>query len=218
MKTILAIDTSTTTARIAVVRNQSVLFQEEYRSERSHNAQIFQTLKRALEAALAIDLIAVGTGPGSYTGIRIGIAAAHGISLQYQAPLIGLPSLVSLCELQNDTPPPDMNVIGDARRGMVWYAEIREGVLLENPQPEAPDLLVSRLKASPSPLPLFTPDLESPLPDFPAVTSCPSAVATARKAAELSPSALSQLLETPPTPIYLAAPFVTQPKKLGKSV
>ena len=74
----LAIETSTTRGSIALTRDGEVLLEQSFASERSHNSQIFAPLGEALELAIP-ELIAVGTGPGSYTGARIGIAAGIGI-------------------------------------------------------------------------------------------------------------------------------------------
>ena len=87
----LAIETSTTQGSVALMRDGECLLERAFASERSHNSQIFAPLQEALELATP-DLIAVGTGPGSYTGARIGIAAGIGISLTHSASLIGIPS------------------------------------------------------------------------------------------------------------------------------
>ena len=89
----LAIDTSTKTGRIAVAAGETVAFASEFTSERSHNSQIFAPLETALGACGdKPELIVVGTGPGSYTGVRIGIAAGLGIAMAHDIPIIGIPS------------------------------------------------------------------------------------------------------------------------------
>ena len=86
--TILAIETSTNVGSIAVLRDGDCVFSKTFTSERSHNSQIFAPLGEALEITTP-GLIAVGTGPGSYTGARIGIAVGIGIFLSINAKLIG---------------------------------------------------------------------------------------------------------------------------------
>ena len=82
-RTLLALDLSTAHGSIAVVRGGSdVLFQSSFQSERSHNAQVFAPLRDALAAAGdGLTGIVIGNGPGSYTGVRIAIAAAQGVAL-----------------------------------------------------------------------------------------------------------------------------------------
>ena len=90
----LAIDTSTRIGRIAVAASETVVFAAEFSSERSHNSQIFSPLGTALEACGGRPgLVAVGTGPGSYTGVRIGIAAGLGIAMAHDLPIVGIPSV-----------------------------------------------------------------------------------------------------------------------------
>ena len=76
---VLAIETSTPLGSIAVVEQSgNVLFSESFESNRSHNSMLFAPLQRALGTFSEIDAVIVGTGPGSYTGVRIGISAALG--------------------------------------------------------------------------------------------------------------------------------------------
>src|SRR5690606_7672218 len=78
-----------------------------------------------------LQLIAVGLGPGSFTGLRVGIALASGIALGLGIPLVGVPSLVALAHgLQldhalpatNDTDPEWLGALTDARRGEYFFA------------------------------------------------------------------------------------------------
>ena len=94
MNAILAIDTSTKEGRVSVLSENNIIFNEVFTSERSHNSQIFAHLEEALMSCNhAPSLIVVGTGPGSYTGIRIGIAAGLGLSMALEVPIIGIPSI-----------------------------------------------------------------------------------------------------------------------------
>ena len=92
--TLLALDLSTAHGSIAVVRGDDVLFRSTFQSERSHNAQVFAPLREALAAAGdQLTGIVIGNGPGSYTGVRIAIAAAQGIALSRNVWSVGCPSL-----------------------------------------------------------------------------------------------------------------------------
>lgn len=117
---VLSIELSTCEGSLAVVGRNGILLSWQFRSQRSHNAQLFGPLQEALEAAGGgLDGIVVGTGPGSYTGVRIGIAAAQGVALSKGVPVIGLSSLAAVADL------PRFGVIGDARRGRVYLAEMQ---------------------------------------------------------------------------------------------
>ncbi|HYF37794.1 MAG TPA: tRNA (adenosine(37)-N6)-threonylcarbamoyltransferase complex dimerization subunit type 1 TsaB, partial [Prosthecobacter sp.] len=124
-RTALALDLSTSRGELALVRGDEVLFQEAFQSERSHNAQVFAPLRRALEVAgEQVDLIVIGSGPGSYTGVRIAIAAAQGIALSRGVPVIGWPSIAA-----PDGGRQNFQVIGDARRGSFYVAKVTNGQL-----------------------------------------------------------------------------------------
>ena len=82
MSCILAIELSTRRGNIAVTRGGQLVFEQDFTSHRSHNSMLYAPLAAALETA-GTDLtkIIIGTGPGSYTGVRISIAAAHGVAV-----------------------------------------------------------------------------------------------------------------------------------------
>ncbi|MCB0828187.1 MAG: tRNA (adenosine(37)-N6)-threonylcarbamoyltransferase complex dimerization subunit type 1 TsaB [Solirubrobacterales bacterium] len=97
-----------------------------------------ETLLAAVERAVAalggwgsVDRIAVGTGPGSYTGLRIGIASAAGLALATGKPLVGVSTLEALARVIQDSdtgtgPRPALPVL-DARRGEVFAALVDPG-------------------------------------------------------------------------------------------
>src|SRR5437868_3831124 len=118
MRSVLAIETSTARGGVALVRDGEVMFERHFVSERSHNSQLFSPLGDALRlGGRDLRAIVVGIGPGSYTGARIGIAAAQGIALSRKVPVIGLRSV--LAPVANE-PPREFVVCGDARRGMYF--------------------------------------------------------------------------------------------------
>ena len=75
---------------------------ENYSENYSHSEQLHgfiqKVLKKADMQASFIDAVAVSKGPGSYTGLRIGVAAAKGICFALDLPLIGINSLEFLRE------------------------------------------------------------------------------------------------------------------------
>ncbi len=204
----LAIDTSTPVGRIAVAAGETVVFAAEFSSERSHNSQIFAPLGEALQACGgAPRRVAVGTGPGSSTGVRIGIAAAIGVAMAHGAPLAGFASLRFPAAAR---PGGAFTLVGDARRGALFVARVSGGALLEGPALH--DLAaLPELDGA-----LFTYDTTPPLPA--AHSTHPSAAKLAVHASCLGDDRFAELAATPPEPVYLRPPNITTPRKPGKAV
>lgn len=118
----LAIDTATDVASVAVsTGDQSVA--RSMRGARQHAAQILPLVQDVLALANVslkdIKRIIVGDGPGSFTGLRIGWAAAKGLAHERQLPLIAIPSLLGAAHAAG------VNVVAacyDALRGQVFGA------------------------------------------------------------------------------------------------
>ena len=92
---------------------------------KGHAEQLMEVVDRAFSAAGVgmhdIDAIAVSTGPGSFTGVRIGVAAARGLALALKVPAIGISTLDALAdEARVQHPGRDIVVAIDAGRGMVY--------------------------------------------------------------------------------------------------
>ena len=193
---LLALDLSTARGSIAVVRGDDVLFQSSFQSERSHNAQVFAPLREALTAA-GNDLtgIVIGNGPGSYTGVRIAIAAAQGIALSRNVWCVGWSSLTA----PDIEVPADYHIIGDARRQSFYLARVENGRLRPDLERTAAGLW---LTFDPKP-PLNLPNL---------VLAKPSATRLAQAVQSLSADELANFIAAPLIPHYLAEAFITMPK------
>lgn len=195
----LAVETSTARGSVALLDGDTTLFNESFSTARGHSTQLFLALERAL-AIQTPDQIAVGLGPGSYSGVRIAIAAAIGVSLSLKTRLVGLSSLLAF-----ETDAPSFGVIGDARRTSFYFAQIAERSLVEPPQLLVPEELAAKLATLTCPI--FTSAL---LENFPAARL---AFPTAERLARLAAADLGSVARDRLEPLYLRAPHITQPRK-----
>jgi tRNA threonylcarbamoyladenosine biosynthesis protein TsaB len=129
----LILETSTPQASLATIEPDGHLEHREFTSDRSHNAVLFSPLKELLEARTEpeIGLVLVGSGPGSYSGTRVGIAAAQGVAIACGCPAVALPSILAVPSAKDGA---RCLAIGDARRGSYWTAAIHESRLLTEPE------------------------------------------------------------------------------------
>lgn len=146
MATILCLETATTNCSVALSVNGSVIaFKEDRSSGYSHAEKLHPFIEEVLSMGKIkkedLDAVAVSKGPGSYTGLRIGVSAAKGLCYVLDVPLISVPTLTSMImpkDIQGDFKVPML----DARRMEVYSAvfdaeneqvrETRAEVLNEN--------------------------------------------------------------------------------------
>ena len=97
MSCILHIETSTEACSVAVSENGASIFSKEDLKGPSHAVKLGVFVDEALSFieshAIPLDAVAVSCGPGSYTGLRIGVSMAKGICYGQQIPLIAVPTL-----------------------------------------------------------------------------------------------------------------------------
>lgn len=97
---ILSLDTSAKTATAAVVEGDQILAESSVNAGLTHSQTVMPMLSGMLSAAKLtlndVDLIAVSHGPGSFTGIRIGIGAVKGLAQGLQKPCFGVSTLEGL--------------------------------------------------------------------------------------------------------------------------
>ncbi|MCE9518521.1 MAG: tRNA (adenosine(37)-N6)-threonylcarbamoyltransferase complex dimerization subunit type 1 TsaB [Verrucomicrobia bacterium] len=213
MSSCLAIETATARGGVAVVRDGVTVYEQHFASERSHNSQLFPPLAEALKLCRSdLRCIVSGTGPGSYTGARIGIAAAQGLGLSLNVPVIGL---LSVLTPEADILPPEFVVCGDARRGKFFAARVRRGLLEGEITLHDADEF-KNLRANDAAIAWFSFDPKPPLELASITLTSPSPARLALLASTMTDESLWSLEQSPLEPHYLAEPFVTKakPRKL----
>ena len=94
---LLAIDTATRLASIALYNAEGVRAETTWRTRENHTVELMAQVVRLLELGHATkeDLVAIGIalGPGSFTGLRVGMSVAKGLAYARQIPLLGIPTL-----------------------------------------------------------------------------------------------------------------------------
>lgn len=206
---ILALETSTRRASLAVYDRAAgeTVGTAVFVTDRAHNAAIFEPLGRLVEAHRdSLEGFVVGLGPGSYGGVRVGLAAANGLAVALGLPVAGGSSLEAW-----DTEDVSYVVVGDARRGTWSLALVRDRVLQGEPELLSEGEVQARLDSfRDEGLSVHSPDAKivERLPG--AVLSYPDA---ARLAARFRKADLSTLGELPLEPHYLRAPYITEPKR-----
>ena len=131
MSSILHIETATKNCSVAVSRSGTMLaLKEEFSEQFSHSEQLHSFIQDVLKEAhmdmAALAAVAVSKGPGSYTGLRIGVAAAKGICFALDLPLIAVNSLQILTEKYQDNNQALLFPMFDARRKEVYVMILNE--------------------------------------------------------------------------------------------
>jgi tRNA threonylcarbamoyladenosine biosynthesis protein TsaB len=97
---VLAVDTSTVIATCAVMENENMLGEYSLNQNMSHSENLVPMIKEVLDnlklKVKDIDLYGVAVGPGSFTGLRIGIATVKAFAHVYKKPIIGISTLEAL--------------------------------------------------------------------------------------------------------------------------
>ncbi|MNM87459.1 tRNA threonylcarbamoyladenosine biosynthesis protein TsaB [compost metagenome] len=99
-KRLLALDTSTAVLGVAVTEEGKLLHEINASGERNHSVHLLPIIEQALQAsgtdASMLSGVAVGLGPGSYTGTRIAVTAAKTLAWAWKVPVVGISSLHAL--------------------------------------------------------------------------------------------------------------------------
>ncbi len=124
---ILAIDTATEACSVALQDNDTLHAHFEL-CQREHTQRILPLVQSLLNQSAVslseIDALAFGRGPGSFTGVRIGIGIAQGLALGADLPMIGLSTLATMAQgAFRTTGATRVLAAIDARMGEVYWAE-----------------------------------------------------------------------------------------------
>jgi len=146
MNTLLAIEQSTVNGSAVIMKGGTVLAEQAWTEPHARQQQLFARLPELFTAASigpeAVDLLAVGLGPGIFSGLRTSLSAARALALPGHRPVYGVSSGEALAwDTARRTGAISVTVIGDARRHRFWYA--RFTIAKTHPTLVAPYALVS---------------------------------------------------------------------------
>jgi tRNA threonylcarbamoyladenosine biosynthesis protein TsaB len=124
MARILSIETSTSICSVAIHEQGELLALAEIKEPGAHAEKLLLLIDEVFEkAGLSfgdLDAVAVSQGPGSYTGLRIGVSTAKGIAYALEIPLIGINTLQAMAASQSVAPGDYVVAVLDARRKEVY--------------------------------------------------------------------------------------------------
>jgi len=220
---LLAIELSSQQGSVALMKDGALLGEEVWTEERTQHNRLFTAIEKLLRdhsiLGSSISAFAVGRGPGSFSGMRVAFAAAQAFALPDKKPVVAVASGAALALPVSREGAKEIAVVGDARRGQVWFGlfnvEQASSLSGETDGDACPALVQSggwslvpcgEIKI-PEGVPVVSPDadrLRGVLPQlgrpcFP----------HARYIAEL---ALSQKVSEPLEPLYMHPPVFIEPK------
>jgi tRNA threonylcarbamoyladenosine biosynthesis protein TsaB len=218
-KPILAIETGSRGCSVAIFDGSSLLGRERAETDHGHATMLMPMIERVRSAAgcayTDLDRIAVAVGPGSFTGLRVGLAAALGLSLASGVPAVGISSFqIAVGPLDA----PDLDgfrffVLLDSRREEPFFAELnRDRSFVGQPAVTSVADFDALLQSSGQAVVLG---------DAAAVSRPPSSFPADVRRAPISLDAMFVALlaadperryDLPPKPVYVRAPDVTMPK------
>lgn len=232
MPLILAIEQSSAVHEAALLRGTCAVARQSWRAESVRSQRMFAVVPllcaQAGVSLAEVDLFAVGTGPGSFSGVRASIATARAMALPGGRPVVGVGSAEALAARlsREHFPARRIVVFGDARRQRVWIGEYEvatDGTLQGDPEPRlAP---VSEL------VPLFVPGTVAASPDRVRLQTALDGLGRSAVSAVLPDPAYPDAVTVgvlaagrfapgapPPAPIYLHPPVFVQPSHAVPSV
>ena len=147
--TIVGFDTSTAATSVCVLKPDGETFEHVPPAERllqppGHSRELLPLVRELMERAAVgwkdVDAIAVGVGPGTFTGLRIGVATARALATAANVPIHPVSSLTALAQGPGVT-----LALIDARRGELFGALYEQGVPATEPFVTTPEQLAERV-------------------------------------------------------------------------
>lgn len=129
---ILGIDTSTNNCSVGVVADGKILARRAEIGRSMASERLISLIEEVLEKSVpmqAIDAIAVSIGPGSYTGLRIGLSTAKGLAFPRKLPVIPVPTMAVLESVARRNISSDMVLMIKSHRDLAYHVFSRQ----ENP-------------------------------------------------------------------------------------
>lgn len=197
---ILGIDTSSARTSVALVDGDRIVVERHADGAMSHGEVIAGLVESALASAfilpVQISAVAVGTGPGPFTGLRVGLAFARTFAWANSIPILGVCSLDALAA---DVALDDFVVVTDARRKEVYWARYIKGIRQGEPQVSKPEEVAATMVVGEGGF-LYSSHFKQPgEPRFP----------RAAQVALLAQQAVAQQLPSPIDARYLRHPDVS---------
>ncbi len=145
---VLAVDTTTERGSVAVTEDDSIRGEVRLVSSEGHSRRLLPAVDFLLKSlgvcAAELDGFAVTTGPGSFTGLRVGLSTVQGLALGTGKPCVGV-SALDVLAVRNAGTAPAVVALMDAYRGEVYGAVYGgEGRIVGPPSVERPETLVAR--------------------------------------------------------------------------
>ena len=127
---VLAMELSTDVGSLAVLDDNRLAVELRWTGDRLGRFRLFGDVRRLVDAGeldlAALDLIAVGVGPGSFSGLRMAVSAACGMALPDRKPVFAVASDEALAwAILQETGASQVGVVGDARRNEFWLGRFR---------------------------------------------------------------------------------------------
>ncbi len=218
----LGIELSSRQGSVALLKDGALLAEKTWIGERVRHNILFQTLEALLSEANVsysdISLYAVGRGPGSFSGMRMAFAVAQALALPNKTEVRAVSSGAALAlAASRETDAKQIAVVGDARRGQVWYGLFsvaafhergpRAGTSATVEQIEDWNLIPYEEVNVPNGALVISPEAERLTPYFPNIGTSRFPLAS-----DVARLALSQTESEPLEPLYMHPPVFIEPK------
>ncbi|CAB4672123.1 unannotated protein [freshwater metagenome] len=148
----LAMDTSSPASSVAVLDGDVLLAHEVHVDPRNHAEVLAVLVQKALATAGSprVTGVAVGVGPGAYTGLRVGVSSAQAYGLVWDVPVIGVCSLDAMALAVSDAVDQPFVCAIDARRKEVYWAQYdADGQRASGPHVQRPSEIAAQVRMLP---------------------------------------------------------------------